>query len=664
MSDGTFEGSKRCIWLLVIEHRAITTLLPRIATGTLLILLAGTFVSNNDVTGSLNKPMYFGILVLGFALTALFLHSQRSTWLDTVLAALSAAGLVWGIWTIERLWLVGPFWNGFGQSVAIGVLVLLLVLGTILPPPTLLIWRSPTLAKWVFLGLGLIVAICCVCDLLSLIRTFDFMAIVSNNVNEVNDVLGPTVGNTPDVAYIPQYTALYGWLFVPLGHLLSPNALVGTIAIFFSLLDVVCVVLAIWITRRALGTRGYILAIAFVVPITLVTSSAGDISSIASLFQELPIRLLSGFIIAALGLHDLVLLYRGTLRIRYVLLLGVVCGLVAWNSQDFGLAAAGVYGMMILLGATHDVRWRALRVWCAGVLIGVISYPLFALVIGSPLNLGFVGAFIKLFATGFGAVPIQVPGPVLVVMPIVVCSTAAGWALLRSRHRAGARADALLDRATITLTFVGTWSAICMVYYVNRAFAAGQLQTMLLPCAVCIAALFSILIHTDELAAPMRPGRARTLWSVLAGKVAMMPIGVFVSLCFASALLTPNPVAAASNLVNPAAVNSYADFGFARLISAVRLAQTYTSSRSGELTYLGESFNYISLVTHVQSSALFFPEVSPEVTQIQCQYLQSHHSQWMVLSPYSVHAYGTGACGIYKPVALRGLILGQLQELK
>ena len=96
-------------------------------------------------------------------------------------------------------------------------------------------------------------------------------------------------------------------------------------------------------------------------------------------------------------------------------------------------------------------------------------------------------------------------------------------------------------------------------------------------------------------------------------------------------------------------MNSYANFGFPQLISEVRLAQTYTSNRSGELTYLGESFNYISLVTHVQSSALFFLEVSPEGTQIQCQYLQSHHSQWMVLSPYSVHAYGTGACGIYNP---------------
>jgi hypothetical protein len=653
-----------CIWLIVPEYRAITTLLPRIATVTLLILLAGTFISNNDVTGSLNKPMYIGILVLGFAITALFLHSQHSTWLDTALAVLASGGLIWGILTIERLWLIGPFWNGFGESVAIGVLVLLLVLGTTLHPPTLSILRSRTLLRWLWLGLGLIVVICSVCDLLSLIRTLDFMPIVSNNVNEVNDVLGPIVGNAPDSTYIPQYTALYGWLFVPVGHLLSPHALVGSIAIFFSLLDIACVLLAVWITRRALGTRGFLLAIAFVVPITSVTSSAGEISSIASLFQELPIRLVSGFIIAALGLNDLVLLYRGTLRIKYVLLLGVVCGVVAWNSQDFGLAAAGVYGLMILLGATRGVRWRALGVWCAGFIIGAASYPLFLLAIGSPLNLSFVGAFVALFASGYGSVPIQVPGPVLIVMPIVVCSVATGWALLLTRHRESAHADPLLDRATVTLAFVGTWVAICMVYYVNRAFAAGQLQSLLLPCGVCIGALYSILVHSDGFAALTQRGRNGSLWTVLSIKVAMIPAGIFISLCFASALLTPNPIVAVSDVVNPPPTSSYLDFGIPQLIAEVRLAQRYTSERPGGLTYLGESFNYVWLATHVHSNALFFPEMSPKLTQIQCQYLRSHHSQWMILSPYSVRAYGNGACGIYRPVTLHGLIFGQLQELK
>jgi hypothetical protein len=646
----------------MLEYRTVTTLIPRIAAATLLILLVGTFIADNDVTGSINKPMYIGILVVGIAITALFLRSQRSTVVDTTVAVLSGAGLVWGIWTVERpLYLIFGFWEGFGYHVAVGVLVLVVLFGTVI--------HFQDFTRPIRTVLGLLVGLCCLCDVLGLIRTIDFMPYVKNNLNEINDVLGPIAGNVPESKFIPEYSVLYGWLFVPLGHLLSPNALVGVITIFFTLLDIACVLLAIWVTRRALGTRGFILATAFVVPITYVTSRAGgDISSIASLFQELPIRLLSGFIVAALGLSDLVLLYRGTLRTRRVLLVGVVCGVVAWNSQDFGLAAAGVYGMMILLGATHLVRRRAMGVWCVGLLIGVSSYPLFLLAIGSPLNLSFVGAFIKLFAAGVGAAPIQVPGPVLVIMPIVVCSVAAGWALMRSRHREGARVDAVLDRATITLTFVGTWSAVCMVYYVNRAWAAGQLQTMLLPCGVCVGAMFSILIHTDEFGVLTKPGSARTPWAGLSSKVTMIPIGVLVTLCFASAALTPSPIVSVTNLVTPSPMNSYADFDIPDLLSAVRLAQAYTSDKSGELTYLGESFNYVLFATHVQSSAVLFPysisSAVTSVTQIQCEYLRSHHSRWMVLSLDAMYSYGTSACGIYQPIALQGLMLGQLQELK
>ncbi len=641
------------------EYRTLTTLLPRIATATLLVLLAGTFIGNNEASGTLNKPMYLAILALGFAITALFLRSRQSTRLDTALAVASSAGLLWGIWSYERPELLASFWEGFGSRVTLAVVVLLL-LGIVFHPQTL--------SRWIRLGLGLIVAICCVCDLLSLIRTFDFMPIVSNNVNEINDVLAPAAGNIPDSTFIPQYTALYGWPFAPLGHVLSPNALVGAVAIFFTLLAIACVLLAVWVTRRALGTRGFILAAAFVVPIACVTTHAGATSSIASLFQELPIRLLSGFVVAALGLNDLVLLYRGTLRIRFVLLVGVVCGVVGWNSQDFGGAAAGVYGLMIILCATRAVRRRAFAVWCAGLVIGVASYPLFLFVIGSPLDLGFVAAFIKIFTAGFGLVPIQVPGPVLVVMPIVVCSAAAGWALVRNRHREGVRTDPLLDRATITLTFVGTWSAVCMVYYVNRAFAAGQLQTMLLPSGVCIGTMYSILIHTDEYRALTVPGSLHALWTGLSVRVAMVPLGMFVCLCFASTILTPNPVSTLTDVVKPPPMSGYSgdypDYGTPQLVAAVRLAQRYTSGKPGELTYLGDSFNYVSLVTHVRSISLFFPEVSPSFTEIQCQYLRTHHSEWMVLSPFGVNAYGADACGMYRPVAVRGLILGQLQQLK
>jgi hypothetical protein len=60
-----------------------------------------------------------------------------------------------------------------------------------------------------------------------------------------------------------------------------------------------------------------------------------------------------------------------------------------------------------------------------------------------------------------------------------------------------------------------------------------------------------------------------------------------------------------------------------------------------------------------------FPFAAPEsVTQIDCQYLGTHHSTWMVLSLEAVQGFGTSACGLYRAVPLSGVALGQLQEFK
>jgi hypothetical protein len=642
------------------EYRALTALVPRIAAGTLLILIVGTFATNNNATGSVNKLLYVCVLALGFGITALYLHGHRSTQLDAAVAVLASCGLLWGIWTIERPQLLASgYWEGFGYHVAVAVLILLVLFGTLL--------QSRRFSMPIRIVLGLAVAACCLCDLLAAVRTIDYMPYVNNNLNEINDLLGPAAGKVPESTYIPQYSVLYGWLFLPLKPFLSPTALVATMSVFFTTLGLGTVFLAVLIVKRVLGTKGYLLATALVVPITYVTShQMGDISSIASLFQELPIRILSGLFIIAIGLTDLVLVYRGTVRAGHLFLIGIACGIIAWNSQDFGLAAAGVYGLMILCGAMPSVRSRAAGMWLGGFIVGVASYPLFLLAMGSPMNFGFVAAFVKLFGSGLGSAPIQVPGPVLVVMPVIVCSTAAGWALMRGRRRGVPSGNGLLDQATVTLTFVGTWSALCLVYYVNRAYAAGELQTMLLPCAVCIGALLSIAIHSDQ---------ARALWhrggllsrARISGEMKFIPVGMLVGLCFASALLTPNPVLAAKSLRHPPAQSGYTDYDLPAVLSAVRIAQRYTAGKPGGLTYLGESFNYVSLETRVPSNAVLFPfplSAIGVVTEIDCRYLQHHHSKWMVLSLDGLAAFGSHACGMYQAVDLPGVSRGQLQELK
>lgn len=647
------------------EYSTVATLVPRVAVGSVLILLVGTFATNNNNTGDVNHPMYFAMLAVAAISTAAFVRNHRSTRFDVALAVLASCGLVLGIEAIERPQTIG-YWQGFGNVVALGTVILALLSATVLRPT-----RFPTSIR---VGLAVVVGACCAFDVLGAVRTVDYFPFVNNNLNQVNDMLGPVAGNLPDVTFIPEYTALYGWLLVPFKHLLSPLALVGAIALTLTVFTIATLALAVWIVSRIFAAYRFLLAFAFVIPITLVTSHlVGDSSSIASISQELPIRLFAGFVIAAVGLKDLVLLYRGTLRPGHLLVTGLVCGVVTWNSQDFGLAATAVYGLMILCGAAPSTRLRGLGLWLAGLIGGIASYPLFLLATGSRLNLGYVGFFVK-SAGSLGPEPIQVPGPVLVVAPILICSAAAGWALMWIRHRQGALQDPLLDRAMVTLTFVGTWAAIGLLYYVNRAYAAGQLQTLLLLCGVCIASLLAVVLRTDEFKALWKPKGDSTMWAKWSAKARLLPLGVFVGLCFASTWLTTNPIQAAQLLVNHPAVDSYSGYDIPQITAAVDAAKRFTSAQGGQLKYLGESFNYVSLVTRVPSAALLFgfpfssisSVAQAKVIGIECQYLieQKQKPRWLVLSVNSLTGFGDSVCGLYQSVDIPGLEHGELQELK
>ena len=644
-----------------LEHRVLTSLIPRVAAITLLVLIAGTLATNNNQTGTANKPVYVAILLLGAATTVLFVRNGRPVGLDTTFALLSSLGLVWGIWTIERPQLLNfGYWEGFGYDVALASLALLLLL--------MVAWPPRHLATPLRIALGTLVVAVCAFDVLGAIRTLDYMPAVNNNLNEINDILGPAAGKIPDSSFIPQYTSLYGWLIEPLKGVLSPLALVGAIAIMLTVLGFVTVALAVLVAKRVLADRGWVLALALVVPITYVTSHVtGDISSIASLFQELAIRLFSGFLIAAIGLHDLMLMYHGTLRARRLVAVGALCGLVAWNSQDFGVAAMATYGLMVLVVPRPSIRWRALGFWLTGMVFGLALYPLFLLAIGRPLHLGFVGAFAKLAGSGFGTAPIQVPGPVLVVVPILISATAAGWALIAARRKRTS-GDGPVDRAAITLAFVGTWTVLSLVYYISRGYAAAQLQSTLLPCGVSVACLVSVALHSEQVDHTPWARGDTTTWGRVSGKVTLFPVGLFVCLCFASALLTPDPVLATTELLHPPAGGGYTTYDLPQITAAVNRARTYTAGKPGSLTYLGESFNYVALAMHVPSDAILFPyALSPpgdqSVVQIECQYFDDHHSQWLVLSTNALAAFGPGVCGRYHAVRVEGLMYGQLQEL-
>ena len=105
--------------LTMPEYRTVTTLIPRIALGTIAILVAGTVATgnNNNITTNANKPIYLCVLVVAFAVTVIFLRSHQSARFDSAVALLASGGLIWGIWTIERPQLLQyGIWEEIGRA--------------------------------------------------------------------------------------------------------------------------------------------------------------------------------------------------------------------------------------------------------------------------------------------------------------------------------------------------------------------------------------------------------------------------------------------------------------------------------------------------------------------------------------------------------------------
>jgi len=220
---------------------------------------------------------------------------------------------------------------------------------------------------------------------------------------------------------------------------------------------------------------------------------------IASLFQEACHSTVFGFPSLRSDFHDLILMYTAPSA------RGDSCGLARsaassrGTPQDFGAAAMVTYGLMVLVVPRPPIRWRARGFWLTGLAVRPGALPALLLAIGSPLNLSFRRS-----------VPPNSPGRIrvsadtgarvrsLVVVPINISATAAGWALIAARPERTS-GDGALDRAAITLAIrrdVVRWSAGSTTSV--AATPAAQLQSMCFPAECALACLASIVMPAND----------------------------------------------------------------------------------------------------------------------------------------------------------------------
>ena len=362
---------------------------------------------------------------------------------------------------------------------------------------------------------------------------------------------------------------------------------------------IVAVALGVWLTYKAMNKRSLSLAILLVVPFTSLTQFPGRTSYSGSIFStptQIPVRMFLPLVVAMFLLSQK---NRTSLNLNFAFFL---LGLNLWLNTDFGMAAllSAVF-VTIMNGQSMKTLIRSL-ISCS---IGWGSYPLSLAIAGNPIDLNGFATFVRQFGGGFGSEPIQTPGPVFIILPLIISLFfASTYPLYQERFRKKP-IPAELRRAVLTANFFSLWSLIGFAYYLNRSYASGQMQILFLPLSVALA---SYIYYVTSQSAGLLPWTARTFFQPsqwrgkqLSSRLSYLPIAMVMSLPLATIIAFPNPTIEIERLTNAPAVNKWPN---SDLADATRLAKTIRQSNPeilGSLGYLGNSGNFFEISEAIDS---------------------------------------------------------------
>ena len=654
-----------------LDGGTLSLLLPRILAVSFVVVVVATLLRGN--TGALNlvilsatrlsraKTFDHVMYVLDGASAALiaiiFLRTKRQHAVVTILCSLIATGgIIIGILSIEEPTLVQShiLWSGFG----IGDLVFVLVISPFIWK--LFEWRS--LNVIVRRIIAAFVFAVCIVDVISLIRTVDLVVISGNDIYMLNEMLTQAAGKVPGSNFIPLYENMYGWLLKPFTHHMSVRGLVNFACLVFTACSIAAVGLGVLIAHRAFGRRSLTVAALLVIPISCASVFHNPTYNIADAFQYTPIRIFPGMLLGAFAIEELVRIRRGMARNRALVLLGVLSGVTAWSNQDFALVSVFVLGLLLLLSSGRKFSgYKPFACWIAGLGTFTAVYAFVLAATGTPVSLRYLFVFQSVFAHGFYEYPVQVPGPVLIVMPLILSAGVIGWFMLWEQRRCEVldrAANAYGERAALTAAFFGSWCAVTFFYYLNRSIAAGQLQIFLLPAGVLIASLAAMALRPgSEMMGTYIPWRFSSSslqdLSTRVRALSLIPITLFAALPLATTLQTPNPIKTFQVILNPppgVGVVWPSTAGLQATFNAMVKSLPVGRRKSGSVAYYGQWGNYVTLATGIPSLAIgdIPPVDGTGPTSTDCKYLMGKPVQILILDPPTVAQYGTSVCGIFQ----------------
>jgi hypothetical protein len=472
----------------------------------------------------------------------------------------------------------------------------------------------------------------------------------------INEIYAIPAGNMPYVDFIPQYGIFYSLIAGLMAKLFSISISINLILILITAGTSIAILIAIYLVFKSHNRNSLTLAILLVVPFTSITKFPNRTDypgNIFDLISAVPIRILPGLVIGMILLN--LLTASKNIGLWKICLFGFVVGTSFWLNQDFVLISAFISILYLFLFG--DFRKKAFYIF-GSVLVGLVSYPIVAIQFGN-FRFNSIGFFALQYSSGYMAEPIQTPGPVLVILPLITALFFASTTPLILEKFKKYVIEPEFRRALITSSFFSCWSLIGFTYYLNRSYASGQMQILFLPLSVASASYFYYLFpKVESIPWRFKDFFKKNIWagSNLKHQIPNLSLAVLMALPLASIIAFPNPQLEINRLTNAPSANKWPlpknQQAFSDIENQLSILK---STNKGEIMYFGSSGNYVDLKYGIKNTTIFNSPfdllMSSKMVDIQCDNLKVLQPKYLLVNDAGIaiaQAFPNSTlCGIY-----------------
>lgn len=618
---------------------------------------------------SWDKAIFASAILVGIiGFISLFIIKTKHFKFDIATFALALVAIILGVAGIEQhdpingVVLSNRLWLGFGPY----TLVLLLALATV-------IWR---IWAWQNLGKPLKTLFAAVAGISLIMASLSFWqdssSIIDPDHSEyvLNEVMAIRAGNWPFENFIPQYQTVYTFLAAAIGGT-STDSTAELILLLMVIVTLLCLVIGILLVRLAHPHKSLIPAILIVIPFTAVTqfpTREGYMGSIASLLSGLSIRIFPGLLLFSFALWVLTSPRFNAKNSRYAhLVLGIISGWTMWSSQDFGIAATiTTFVIISIIPLRSGIKKIAsLLSLTVGFVTGFFTYHLISIITSHSLNYDYFAFFARQFGSGFGAENMRTPGPVLVILPLIIALAVAHLHVIRISQSVEPEFSVRLYSNGVLGLLFSSWSTLGFSYYLNRSYASGQMQILFLPISIALGTLIGSLLLLRE--KENRPTveismrnliKSKSRHSLVFTLIAALPLATVISL--------PNPSIELDRISQGAQTPRWPKPTITAAIADAQAGVEFAKTNGVSIAYFGASSNYVSDATGIKSAAIlnspFDLYMSQDTVRVTCQYLESLKPQYLVLGDEGAALFqfeNKTLCGTYAFFDIDGVRSGR-----